>query len=208
MEYVVQHETSTLYSSNTKMIKKSYSDFKRWILSKYQHHDDLDIIKVCVSTRHPYDVSDWKFWVHREHILVLDCDSQDSLFAAARWLKREKVNWAGIESSPDRFWIVTDKMGPFKEMFHILQQIPGVDQEYVKYTWQWKKFLLRAIPKEGFIIPKFGPSDTLENPTIIAWIKRFEALHHNEAFLEDLRLVKAVKNKTMTDIACDPSFDV
>lgn len=207
LEYYQQYEKSSSYGPETKMDVCNLTLFRHWI-SATAKDTKWDEIPATVSTRIPYPTKSIWNWFHRRlHILVLDCDSLEEMYAAVKVLKRDNIPWAGIESSPDHFWIITDKVGTFKEILPILKSIPGVDKRYVKATETWKRLHLRAIPRKNSR-PKFGEPTDLQDQRVINWYNCFQKLHNDPAIIEDLGLIEHLKQGTMAGAAADPSFDV
>lgn len=207
LEYYQQHEKSSLYGTETKMHTCNLELFHHWI-SATAKDTKWDEIPATVSTRIPYPTrSIWNWFRRRLHILVLDCDSLDEMYAAVRVLKRDNIGWVGIESSPDHFWIITDVVDTFKRIFPILEAMPGVDNSYIKATKTWKRLHLRAIPRQNSR-PKFGKPADLRDQRVINWYNWFKELHNDPAIVEDLGLIQHLKQGTMAGAAADPDFDV
>lgn len=208
LEYYQQYEKTGLYGgTETKMTICNLMLFRHWI-SATAKDMKWDEIPATVSTRLPHPVSSiWNRFRRRLHILVLDCDSLEEMYAAVRVLKRDNIPWVGIESSPDHFWIITDIVGTFKEIFPILKAIPGVDSRYVKATETWKRLHLRAISRKNSR-PKFGEPTDLRDQRVINWYNSFKKLHNDPTIVENLGLIEHLKQGTMAGAAADPNFDV
>ena len=207
LEYYQQYKQFSAYGPETKMRMCNLILFRHWI-SATAKDTKWNEIPATVSTRLPYTAKSILNPFHRRlHILVLDCDSLDEMYAAVRVLKRDSIPWAGIESSPDHFWIITDIIGTFKEIFLILEAFPGVDSNYIKAAKNWKRLHLRAIPRKDSR-PKFGESTNLRDQRVIDWYNCFEKLHNDPAIAENLGLIEHLKQGTMAGAAADPNFDV
>lgn len=208
LEYHKQKTFSGSY--NTTIILpyvKSLDQFRQWISTTAKKHG-INEVPATVSTCLPYPTrSLLNFFRKRLQILVLDCDDLESMYAAVRILKRDNIQWAGIESSPDHFWIITDKIGTFSELLQILEAIPGVDPDYVKFTKVYERFHLRAISNSAGS-PKFGPSDDLRDHRVIDWYAEFQELHKDQLIIENLALIQHLHNGTMAGAAACPNFDV
>ena len=94
-----------------------------------------------------------------KHVLTLDCDSYRDMRLATGYLFTERISHTVIESSPGKYWVVTDKVGRFKELHNFMSTIPGVDREYVSFAYSRKAFNLRAFPRRGYIPRRVGNWD-------------------------------------------------
>jgi len=214
LEYFTQTDKLTVYDigktyaifGRPEMTKVSLDEFRQFVSSRAKNVCINDVCAV-VSTRLPLSVKGWFGLGVRQHIMVLDCDDLESMYAATRVLKRDGIRWAGIESSPDHFWIITDKVGAFRRLFPVLAAIPGVDRKYVEFAKERKCFCLRGIRKSKSK-PGFGTTENLRDPRVIDWFNSFKALHDDPIIIENLSLIQHLKNGTLAGVAADPDFDV
>lgn len=206
MEYGVQYEETGGYGPYDVYKWKSLSSFRLWIATTAKV-TDIDNICALACTVLPKTGYWWQYWKQRLHVMVLDVDSTANLIAATKVLKRDGIGWAGIESSPGHFWLVTDKIGQFNELFSYMEALPGVDPKYVKGTKKWKSFMLRAIARNSSK-PKFGHCDDLADHRAVAFFKEFEQLHNDQIITENLGLIQHLKNGTMIGAAADPAFEI
>ena len=101
-----------------------------------------------------------------KHLMVFDCDSPQNLNLALGCLRRDNYDnardtrCAVYESTPDRFWIITNFIGKFKEIIKKVLLIEGVDQDWLKMCEKQGRLLLRAFPKNA-ILPRRLSSQNL-----------------------------------------------
>ena len=83
-------------------------------------------------------------------LLGLDCDSTEDMLQTTTELSFRNMGYMIIESSPFRFWVLSEFVGTGSQCISIMETIPGVDPRYVKCTEKRNDFFLRAFPKNGF----------------------------------------------------------
>lgn len=158
-----------------------------------------------------------KRWLSKNniHIMVLDCDGENEMLAACHWLKTEaKISYDLIQSSPGRYWVVTNYIGMWREIWEALRYIPGVCNAYRnEYCRKYKRMCLRAFPKiyNGRPTkPKF-PTEFNTGPCaqefIVSLQKYFDSEHY-EKLMKAVFLHHHLKEKTMAEIAADPGFQL
>lgn len=143
-------------------------------------------------------------------IMALDCDSQEASIAAARCLRREGIHWASVQSSPGKFWFITDFVAPFREVHAKMKTIVGVDVDYVAQCGRYKTCHLRAHPDIDRV-PDVANMDLggIEDSRVRAWLNDFDRLHHRmQSALENIRLKMALDKGEIYTIASDPGFDI
>jgi len=109
-------------------------------------------------------LNSWKYY-----LMTLDCDSVDNMKAAEDNLKYRGLKYYVIESSPEKFWIVTSLVGSISEIINSLQYIPGCDSRYARLAKERNECVLRAIPKNGFL-PIF-PKEIVGDEVWVNWLK-------------------------------------
>jgi len=89
-----------------------------------------------------------RFRFTQKHVLVFDCDDENELQNLL--LPNIASNGLGraiIESSPNRFWVITDYVGSFKEISSVIDRIVGYDRIWNRFMNLNKKLCLRAYPR-------------------------------------------------------------
>lgn len=146
---------------------------------------------------------------------LLDCDSWGDMLAAKHWLKTHfGLESIEIESSPERFWVIADKVMGLKEAQNIVMTTPGVDENYKTFVRYFrrgsKSIVVRACPKENGHIPDFRRIGNLTEPLILKWAQDLQ--HWFEHELLDARravtLAQSLKDGTFQEHLADPSFVV
>lgn len=154
-------------------------------------------------------------WPRKQCVLVLDCDNQENLLAATHWIKTELgLGYAPINSSPGRFWVVTDYVGPVRKAVEMLLQIPGVDEKFTTFVSLTHRFWLRCHPRiigDTIVNPVFPDTNDLTNPLAIAWYDSFRSLYMSNDYrkiLKKIVLNQAIKDGRILELATDPQFIV
>lgn len=143
-----------------------------------------------------------------QHVLTLDVDSTDEMLAACNVIKTYyKLNYVAVMSSPERYWIIVDKVGTIAELVPIMRKIPGVDFKYIDFVEIRKRLVLRAVPKE--VMPIFPDEDVkFKNRLAQNWFRAFKD-HWGDDVAHYLRLKDlqtAIVTKTMAVKIADPNF--
>lgn len=153
---------------------------------------------------------------HELHVLVMDCDGEDEMLAAAHWTKTIlKFNYVVVASSPQRYWIVTDFVGSIKDIVHHMERTPGVDSKFIKFIEKNQRIFIRALPKmdyetKSISVPSF-PENTLVHPKTKEWLDDFAAYWNGpelEMMKKSIELRAAIKWKIVGQIAQRPSFEL
>lgn len=148
--------------------------------------------------------------INKKHILVLDCDSDDKMLAAGRYLYLCKIGYCPIVSSPNHYWLITDIVDSINAVLLIAKSIPGQDPLHTDYNIKRQYISIRAYPKDD--LPIF-PSDlhTLTNQISIRWLNEFKTYWDSEqikTIVELIKLRKAVEDGTVSKLAANPSFTI
>ena len=143
-----------------------------------------------------------------QYILALDCDGTDEMLAVCHVLKSYYgLKYATIISSPNHFWVIAEKIGTTYELVNMMEVIPGVDPRFVDCIKSRGKIVLRGMPKD--MMPIFPDSIEFTNPLILKWYRAFKDLYRSEEMIHISRLrrlVKAIKEKKVAELASDPNF--
>jgi len=97
-----------------------------------------------------------KFWGRNQYLFAIDCDSpeaRDMAISEFDTILGEKVPYAIIESTPNKYWIITEHIGSWKECIGKMRLIPGIDTNFINFCAKHKRIMLRAYPKGG-IVPR------------------------------------------------------
>jgi hypothetical protein len=153
--------------------------------------------------------------------MVLDCDSFDAFLAASHWLKSvENINFSPVQSSKNRYWIVTDFVAPISVVCNKMKFIPGVDNKFVDACCRDSIICIRAVPR--LHRPALGPpilyaftpefsECTLKNPLARKWYKDFESYFKGGDYAKVYKswhLKTAILRNEVEALAIDPSFVV
>jgi len=154
----------------------------------------------------------WLWWTNK-HILVLDCDGVGDMAAACHWLKTvENIRYEVIESTPGKFWVVTDHIANWKQTWHCLKQIPGVCDGF-RYgsVQQHKQIGIRAFPKlvNGKPHAPVFPDKINLSPAAAGWLEDVKDYFDSDLFervSKAVRLVDKLDKNAMEILAADPNF--
>lgn len=151
----------------------------------------------------------------KKHIIVLDCDSMDGMLAAQHWVITEcGCNTEVVESSPGKYWIITDMVTDLKSAYSIARIIPGVDQSYISGVELKRNFYLRASPKISngrIIVPKFANKECNICNSARKWYLEFKAWFESDMMRKVVKiymLSKAIRTKEVSSFASNPDFSV
>ena len=167
---------------------------------------------IFISTVIEDSLFPWK----RKHLLVLDCDSEDGMVAACHWLRTEEnIKYELIESTPGKFWVVTDFIGTWKHVWRVFDQIPGVCEEFRnKYAKKYKRICVRAFPKliNGKPCAPIFPADiALKSFMAKQWMMGVR-LYFDSGYFKKLckavLLVDKLDKNAMEQLAANPGFMV
>lgn len=155
-------------------------------------------------------VARWWF-KNNTHVLLLDCNGTGEMLAACNMLKTSiNVNYALIQSSPSRYWVVVNKAGKFSELIKLANQIPGVDPKFLQKSKAFGRFFLRATPLMGKRALFEDPTG-LTDPAILHWYLEFEKLWNLPQVEQRYRaeVLKArVKDGSIFGFAANPGFQL
>lgn len=202
------------YSSNRQILAKVKNDeqFIHILKQKYLG----GVLDGVIST----EVKGW--WLFKKWILVVDCDDSVNKNLALGELIDSKIGYRVVESSTNRFWIITDFVGSFHECMSLLETIPGCDVEYRSFCNHFGKIFLRAFPKNGFYPSVVGGSNkfgALANrwfelfkmwwtSSIVTWIvsKQREEIRAVEEKIQYERLLKQQQEEEVKKIKEQKKF--
>lgn len=83
------------------------------------------------------------------YLPLLDCDSYSALESALSDLRSFNLDYAIIESSPGRYWVLVDKEDNLNGTINFMSTISGTDSLYVKMCRDRKYIGCRSHPKNG-----------------------------------------------------------
>lgn len=155
----------------------------------------------------------WQRWVlgrKSEHVMLLDCDGTQEMLAAAHTLATRGIAYVTVQSSPGRYWLVVDRVGPYVDLALEAQTIPGVDQDYIKVLCRTGLLALRVVPEGGKVaLFPDGGAKHFTNPLARQWYDDFKWLWDRPEVRERAhteRVRKALQDGTIADLAADPEF--
>jgi hypothetical protein len=74
-----------------------------------------------------------RFWAKPQHVLITDCDSEKAADVAGTYLSQIRGHrYCKIQSSPGKYWLVTDFVSDIKTVLAELKLIPGSDPNFHK----------------------------------------------------------------------------
>jgi hypothetical protein len=131
-----------------------------------------------ISTKiHNYGCPNAKYF-----LMAIDCDTVECLTYAVANLEFRELKYYIIESSPNKFWVITNLIGHQSEVANTLSYIPGCDPNYAKLSMEKGQSVLRAVPKNGFI-PIF-PTDIVGDGLWLRWLRLFQSWWQEPAIYE------------------------
>jgi len=172
-QMVVQHDgysTSTIMANTISASRRDHASFQKYIFHKliYDSIHKPKELNLYISAR----VKRRFFSKHDLYLLVADCDSITACQNTSAKLTKLNILHYVIESSPGHYWIIGDYINTKANIQFLLEEIPGVDTEYVRVIPHG--IVLRAFPKAGFK-PTFINLDKLTgSKTFVNWIKSFK----------------------------------
>lgn len=197
MIYIERLITLSYYSLHYKRHQTTIKKFMRQITNLDSHYFAANsIIK--------------KHWLRpNTQILLLDCDTTEKMLATCNTLHSLNIPYAPIQSSPGKYWIITNKIGPFEELHDLAKGIPGIDRDYLRNCIKWGTFALRLTPINGkqAIFPN---SHNLTGPAN-QWYNEFKTLWESEPMVRRYRaeiLKQKLNNGTILETAASPEFQL
>lgn len=142
------------------------------------------------------------------HVMVLDCDATDRMIASCHWLKYIEINYCVVESSPDRYWVITDHITTMDKLIARISSIPGVDHNFVNFIVRNKITNIRAHPKEEQI-PTFPDKVNLKRKESIGWLNQLKEWYESpdlERILHLVDVTTSLRDGKIIGKAADPSF--
>lgn len=201
MKYYTESENYFSYSTHSKYRRRS---FQSLMTSLRMHKTCAAFVSTAVYRR----------FFMQQYIMVLDCDSIEESICAIHCLKTiYHIDYCTIQSSPGKFWIVTDYIGSAKNIVNLMRQIPGVDEKFVDKCYDQGMVTLRAMPKSDIYpeIPIFPDQIELSSPHIRRWVNELKAYWENPILQETIkirRIRESIKNKSTYEMIADPDFVV
>lgn len=119
-----------------------------------------------------------------KYLLLLDADSKDGRAKATEWLDKKEIQHFCIQSSPNRYWIIGNRINTVREHTYLMDEIPGIDTRYTDCCRSQDCLLYRGFPKPGFLpefedVSKFTGETPFEN-----WILMFKKYWESEDMME------------------------
>jgi len=213
MKFGFEKQIETVYGSTFRLkygpVEKVVSRYLSALVNKRNYIPYIFISSVVRDS-----IWSWR----RRHLMVLDCDSFADMAAACNWLKTEEhsVEYEVIESTPGRFWVVTDFVGTWKQIWGVFNHIPGVCTAFRdNYARKYKRLCIRAFPKlvggkpHTPVFPdEIGfPPNSAARTWMIAAKRYFESRHFNK-ICKALLFMDRLSNNQMEQLMADPDFKV
>jgi len=122
--FMKQKEKSDGYSTNIVYRKQKWDKFSTDMLydslTRPSIGDSHPPMKQYLSTKVNIGV-----FKRSKHLMVLDCDSFDDMVMATDYLFGREISHVVVESSPGKYWVLTDMVGKFKDLYNCIRVIPG-----------------------------------------------------------------------------------
>lgn len=162
-------------------------------------------------------------FLNKKWAFFLDCDSDENLVLAIDYLiKVRKTKYNIVQSSPGRYWIIADIIGPFNTILSETSLVPGVDEKYVNYARSCGQFFVRAFPnnfstyksiKDGktvfadAMIPIFPEKSELTNPLVQKWYNNLKDYYEQDLvpIYNYIKLSNHLKNLGPSNYIMDPT---
>lgn len=199
LHFYKEEKTSNGYGATHTKRKKI--DFDQYLI---QVTDVYGADYFCVDT-----IIDAPIFGRTAHLLVLDCDGTGEMLAATNTLATRNIGYALIQSSPSKYWIVTDVIDSFPNIYRVLKSIPGIDRNHIKFAEEHKQLFIRAYPR-GFK-PLFPDVHTLKTDKVIEWYTQFEKLWDRPELVNrcDAERLKAqLEDGSILAAAANPEFQL
>jgi hypothetical protein len=149
-----------------------------------------------------YDPSLW--------IMVLDCDGTDEMLGAKWMLNQDRIGHALVQSSPSRYWIITDYVDTFDKVLTKMTGFPGQDFRHVAFSKEHRLISIRAIALPGKV-PIFMGEDGLTDPRVITFYRTLQTHYEHSDVRRRLMaemVLQNITNKEMLDMAANPEFQL
>lgn len=106
-------------------------------------------------------------------ILAFDCDSRENLELL---LNAYNDRCHIIESSPGRYWVITERIGPHWDIRRMMVRYRyfGIDEDHLAITWSRGVICFRMNPKNHLHIPKFPPLNNIKSGIVRSWMEEFK----------------------------------
>lgn len=153
----------------------------------------------------------WCYWLVEKfdkHLMVLDCDSTDEMLGVVAMLQYDKIGYAIIQSSPSRYWLITDYINDFTHVILRMQAYPGADKRHIELACRRSLLTVRAISLPNKV-PIFPDSHTLTKPLAVKFFDALRVHYEHPAIarkLQALLIADNITDKTMIEMAANPSF--
>jgi len=113
-----------------------------------------------------------KMW--DKYLMILDTDGIEEKDKAVAWLNKKEIRHFLIQSSPNKFWIICDKIDTVDNLTHMMDEIPGVDTRFTDCSREQGALVYRGFPKPGFI-PQFDDISKFTGMGLFEkWILKFK----------------------------------
>ena len=115
-----------------------------------------------------------------KYLLLLDSDGSNDRILATDWLNKRGIRHFSIQSSPNKYWIICDKIDTVDKHTYLMDEIPGIDTRYTDCSRKQGVLLYRGFPKPGFI-PQFEDVSKFTGMGLYEkWILRFKEYWESE----------------------------
>lgn len=157
-----------------------------------------------------------KTWFSDHQLMVLDCDSEGEMLATCHWLKTEcGITYDLIQSgTPGHYWVITDRVGKWKDIYKIMSIIPGVCAKYKEYCIKNKKMAIRAFPKmingkpsKPMFTDEISITDFVPRQWLLA-IKAYYDSEHYKKLMRAVYLCYCISENKMPQVVADPGFEL
>ncbi len=143
-----------------------------------------------------------------QYVMVLDCDGTDEMLGAKAMLVQDGIEHAIVQSSPSRYWLITDFVKPYKEVIAKMKSIPGIDEKFLRLCAGYRMICTRAVAMPGRV-PIFIDDGNLKDPRAINFYETLKKHYDHPVVKRRLRaeiIASNVTDKRMIEAAMDPEF--
>jgi hypothetical protein len=209
MEYRIEWDTDGGYGGECAYRSKTVklNEFLKHILRTDDNNRYGALSPVVARNR-----SGWRKFIppfRYDYVMVLDCDGVDKMIGACHILDAYKIKYALVQSSPGKYWVVTDYVDHLAAVTDKMKQIPGVDELFIQHCGRFG-ISIRGVPTWGRV-PVFADHSDLTNPNSIQFYRDLEA-HFNRPEMKIRLKMEAVKHGLtsgkMIEMAADPEFSL
>jgi len=194
----------------------SYDRVEESIYEKIDRNTAFESLRTRASTGRAFSIwidTSFKASILRtKHVMVVDCDNETGMIAAAHIIKSVfQKEYEIVQSSEGHFWLITDIVGTFNNVMKYFDLIVGVDPKYSYFTKQRERFHLRLHPKNNSIPQFHNKRICLQNPEAIRFYQQLKKDYTSKdmrMILEVFKVQQLWAKGKLIDAAANPEFSI